>query len=62
RDAILFAIYTGLRQEEQFSLTWAQIDLARKHLVVSAETAKGKRERTVILIMTALDVLARTPR
>ncbi|MGH1574311.1 tyrosine-type recombinase/integrase [Methylobacterium sp. P31] len=62
RDAILFAIYTGLRQEEQFSLTWPQIDLARKQLTVSAETAKGKRERTVILLQPALDVLARMPR
>jgi integrase/recombinase XerD len=62
RDAILFAIYTGLRQEEQFSLTWPQIDLARKQLAVSAETAKGKRERTVILLKPALKVLARMPR
>ncbi|AYO81606.1 tyrosine-type recombinase/integrase [Methylobacterium brachiatum] len=62
RDAILFAIYTGLRQEEQFSLTWPQIDLAQKQLTVSAETAKGKRERTVILLQPALDVLARMPR
>ncbi|MBN4095596.1 site-specific integrase [Methylobacterium sp. OT2] len=62
RDAILFAIYTGLRQEEQFSLTWPQIDLARKQLTVSAETAKGKRERTVILLKPALKVLARMPR
>lgn len=62
REAILFAIYTGLRQEEQFSLTWPQIDLTRKQLTVSAETAKGKRERTVILLQPALDVLARMPR
>ena len=62
REAVLFAIYTGLRQEEQFSLTWAQIDLTRKQLTVSAETAKGKRERTVILLQPALDVLTRMPR
>lgn len=62
RDAVLFAIYTGLRQEEQFSLTWPQIDLTRKQLTVSAETAKGKRERTVILLKPALKVLARMPR
>ena len=61
-DAIVFAIYTGLRQEEQFSLTWSQVDLVRKHVTVSAETAKGKRERTIILLQPALDVLAKTPR
>lgn len=61
-DAILFAIYTGLRQEEQFSLTWPQVGLARKQLTVSAETAKGTRERTVILLKPALKVLARMPR
>ncbi|WP_407521904.1 tyrosine-type recombinase/integrase [Methylobacterium oryzisoli] len=62
RDAILFAIYTGLRMEEQFSLTWPQVDLARKHLTISAETAKGKRERTVILLPPAVEVLQRMPR
>lgn len=62
RDAITFAIYTGLRQEEQFSLPWSQIDLARKQITVSAETAKGKRERTVIMLRPAIDVLARMPR
>lgn len=62
RDAILFAIYSGLRQEEQFSLTWGQVDLVRKQVTISAGTAKGKRERTVILLNPALDVLARMPR
>lgn len=62
REAILFAIYTGLRQEEQFSLTWGQVDLIQKHVTVYAETAKGKRERTVILLPPALDVLKRIPR
>ena len=62
RDAILFAIYSGLRQEEQFSLTWSQVDLVRKQVTISAGTAKGKRERTVILLKPALDVLARMPR
>ncbi|ACA18423.1 integrase family protein [Methylobacterium sp. 4-46] len=62
RDAILFAIYTGLRMEEQFSLTWAQVDLARKHLTISAEAAKGKRERTVIMLAPAVGVLERMPR
>lgn len=61
-DAVLFAIYTGLRQEEQFSLTWEQVDLVRKHVTVYAETAKGKRERTVILLPPALAVLQRLPR
>lgn len=62
RDAIVFAIGTGLRMEEQFSLTWAQVDLARKHLTITAETAKGKRARTVILLPPALALLKAMPR
>ena len=62
RDAITFAIYTGLRMEEQFSLTWAQIDLVRHQITVSAETAKGKRERTVIMLAPAVAVLKTMPR
>ncbi|MHC2016374.1 tyrosine-type recombinase/integrase, partial [Methylobacterium sp. CM6247] len=62
RDAMTFAIYTGLRMEEQFSLTWSQIDLARNQIVVSAETAKGKRERTVIMLAPAVAVLKTMPR
>lgn len=62
RDAMTFAIYTGLRMEEQFSLVWGQIDLARNQLTVSAETAKGKRERTVIMLAPAVAVLKAMPR
>jgi integrase/recombinase XerD len=61
-DAILFAIYSGLRQEEQFSLTWDQVDLRRGQVVISAETAKGKRERTVLLLPPAIKLLERIPR
>lgn len=62
REAILFAIYSGLRQEEQFSMTWDQVDLKRRQVVISAETAKGKRERTVILLAPAIELLERLPR
>lgn len=62
RDAIEFAIYSGLRQEEQFSLVWDQVDLRRRQVTISAETAKGKRERTVILLPPAVAVLERMPR
>lgn len=62
RDAIIFAIGTGLRMEEQFSLTWSQVDLVRKHLTITAETAKGKRARTVILLPPALSLLKAMPR
>lgn len=62
RDAILFAIYSGLRLEEQFSLTWPQVDLVRRQVVVTADTAKSHRERTVILLEPALEVLRRMPR
>lgn len=62
RDAILFAIYSGLRQEELFSLTWDQVDLARRQVTIAAETAKGRRERVAILLAPAVDVLNRAPR
>src|SRR6266536_2289352 len=32
RQHIIFAIETGLRQEEQFSLKWEQVDLHRREL------------------------------
>ncbi len=62
RDAMLFAIYTGLRSEEQFSLTWDRIDMTRNELVIPAALAKSKRERKVVILEEAMDVLRRTPR
>lgn len=62
RDAILVAIYSGLRSEEQWGLTWDRVDLARKQVTIPMELAKGKRERTVILLDPAVEVLRSLPR
>jgi integrase len=62
RDAMLVAIYSGLRSEEQWGLTWDRVDLARKQVIIPKEMAKGKRERTVILLDPAVEVLKRLPR
>ncbi|MFG1461793.1 site-specific integrase [Xanthobacter sp. DSM 24535] len=62
RAAILFAIYSGLRSEEQWGLTWDRVDLDAKQVMIPKETAKGKRDRTVILLEPALEVLRTLPR
>lgn len=62
RDAMIVAINSGLRSEEQWGLTWDRVDLARKQVVIPGDIAKGKRERTVILLDEAVAVLRRLPR
>ncbi len=61
RDAMIFAIYSGLRSEEQFSLTWDRVDQERGEVTIPAHIAKGKRDRVVILMEEAREVLKRTP-
>lgn len=53
RDAIAFAIDTGLRKEEQFSLLLTDIDLDQNQITVRAEVAKSGRERHVPLLPRA---------
>lgn len=62
REAIIFAIYSGLRAEEQFSLTWDRVDLDLRQVTIPMEIAKGKRDRTAVLLDPALAVLRRLPR
>lgn len=62
RDAIQFAIYSGLRTEEQFSLTWTRVDLEQRQIFIPNGIAKGKRDRTVIMLDEAVAVLRQTPR
>lgn len=50
RIAIIVAIDTGLRKEEQFSLLWSDIDLAKRELRVRAEVAKSSKTRVVPLL------------
>lgn len=59
QDAIAFAIDTGLRKEEQFSLELTDIDFSRNELLVRAEIAKSGRERRVPLLDRAREIALR---
>lgn len=59
QDAIGFAIDTGLRKEEQFSLLISDIDFAAKEVRVRPEIAKNGRSRTVPLLDRALAIALR---
>lgn len=55
--AIQLAIDTGLREEEQFSLTWPQIDLKKRTILTTKDTKNG-RARTVPLTERSAQFLA----
>jgi integrase/recombinase XerD len=49
-QAVIFAIDTGLRKEEQFSLLWADVDLRAKEIQVRADVSKTSKSRVVPLL------------
>jgi integrase len=53
--AFIVSVYTGMRWGEQFSLTWAQVDLKRKK--IRLEKTKNGTKRDVPLNSVALDAL-----
>jgi integrase len=53
--AFVVSVYTGMRFGEQYSLTWAQVDLKRK--VVRLTTTKNGSARNVPLNSVTLDAL-----
>lgn len=57
KPAILLAMNTGLRQGEQFALTWKNVDLKKGLLTVRAETAKANKTRHIPLNAEARAVL-----
>lgn len=57
REAIMLAIDTGLREQEQFGLTWPQVDLVKGIIATTADT-KSKRIRTVPLPARSAQFLA----
>lgn len=61
RDAIAFAIDTGLRREEQFGLKHQQVSLAREEIYLDTGT-KTARPRIVPLLPRALAILGTLPR
>jgi integrase len=58
-QAIAFAIDTGLRTEEQFSLRWTEVDLNARMITVRKDVAKSKRERRIPLVPRSLELLTR---
>ena len=58
-ETIAFAIDTGLRKEEQFSLMRHHIDLKRREVIVDATIAKNSKERRVPLLPRALEIIRR---
>lgn len=60
RSAIVFALHTGLRESEQSGLTWADVRL-RERLIVVRNTKSG-RDRTVPTSRTLCDTLEWIPR
>lgn len=60
-DPIVFAIETGLRKEEQFSLTRADINVDAREVTVRAEIAKNGLERKVPITDRCLEIIQRLP-
>jgi integrase/recombinase XerD len=61
-EMVIFAIETGLRKEEQFSLQRHHIDLQRKEVIVDATVAKNSKTRRVPLLPRALEIARRRAR
>lgn len=57
RLTVVFALATGLRQSNVLRLEWPQVDLRRRMLWVHADQAKGRRDFSISLNQTAVDVL-----
>jgi integrase len=55
RDIILFALHTGLRQDELLSLEWSRVSLLRKTILIT-KTKNGK-PKTLPLNKIAINVL-----
>ena len=61
-QAATFAIDTGLRKEEQFSLLWTDVDLRAKEVLVRKEISKTSKSRTVPLLERSWRLLREMPR
>ena len=55
REIIVFALHTGLRQDELLSLQWSRVDLFRKIIII--QESKDGKPRTIPLNRIALDIL-----
>jgi integrase len=59
REAAVFAIDTGLRAEEQWTLTRPDINFARRRVTVQASVAKSGKSRVVPLLPRAAEIVER---
>lgn len=59
RDFVALAILTGLRRKELIALTWQDVDLKNRALIV--RHGKGAKARTVVLSGQAVRVLKHMP-
>lgn len=59
REAVIFAVATGLRQANVVGLEWSQVNLEGKTLWIHGDQAKGGRDIHVSLNETAVAVLRR---
>jgi integrase len=55
REIIIFALNTGMRQDEILSLKWSQVDLFRRTLTILE--SKNKEKRTLPLNQTVMELL-----
>lgn len=61
KNIVLFAVNTGLRLMELITLSWTQINLEKKYLMLDniGYLTKSKRSRSIPLNTTAIEVLQR---
>ena len=59
REAVIFAVATGLRQANVMGLEWSQVNLDSRTVWIYADQAKGGRDIHVSLNETAVAVLRR---
>jgi integrase len=47
RDLVMVALHTGMRRGELFGLRWEDVDLGRRLITVTAQTAKSRKVRHI---------------
>ncbi|SFU85992.1 Phage integrase family protein [Xenorhabdus koppenhoeferi] len=62
KKLVSFALLTGARKGEIFSLMWRNVDIDRKVAVITAENAKSGKARAVPLNDEAVSILRSMPR
>jgi integrase len=61
-EVVRLLLLTGQRRDEIGKLTWSEVDLVRKQIVLPASRTKNGREHTLPLSTQALAIIERQPR